>query len=301
MESSSVYKGLVYGGVASCVGETATMPVDVVKTRLQMDGAGGQRQYRGALQCAKALVLTEGPSVLFKGLSPALVRQSSYGSLRYGLYSPIRDSLGVPPGTPKMEIPLWKKIIAGGASGALASAAANPTDLIKVRLQTDGQLQKNDGSHNPKRFRGMTHAFFSIIREEGVLGLWKGVGPTVSRASVLAAAELSTYDEIKGRLLATPYFQDDIVCVALTSSISGLFCTVASSPFDVMKSRVMGQPLNRDGTGRFYRGMIDCFFKVAKEEGIMSFYNGFWPNFGRIVPHVVIAFMVMEKLKATFG
>eukprot|EP00957_Ditylum_brightwellii_P128014 9762953-Ditylum_brightwellii.AAC.1 len=145
MDNSNVLKGLLYGGIASCVAETCTMPVDVVKTRLQMDGAGGQRLYKGPLDCAGALVRAEGPSALFKGLPPALLRQSTYGSLRYGLYGPIRNSLGVEPGTPKTEIPMWKKVFAGGVAGALASAVANPTDLVKVRLQTDGQLKGKDG------------------------------------------------------------------------------------------------------------------------------------------------------------
>lgn len=74
-----------------------TMPVDVVKTRLQMDGSGGAvKQYTGSLDCAKKLVAAEGPSALLKGLPPALVRQSTYGSLRYGLYGPIKNSLGEP-------------------------------------------------------------------------------------------------------------------------------------------------------------------------------------------------------------
>ena len=95
MESGSVWKGLAYGGLSSCVAETFTMPIDVVKTRLQMDGSGGAvKQYSGTMDCASKLVKAEGPSSLFKGLPPALVRQSTYGSLRYGLYGPIRDSLG---------------------------------------------------------------------------------------------------------------------------------------------------------------------------------------------------------------
>ena len=56
-----------------------------------------------------------------------------------------------------------------------------------------------------------------------------------------------------------------------------------SSPFDVVKSRVMGQPLNPDGTGKLYGGMVDCFMKTSAAEGPMSLYNGFWPNFGRVV------------------
>ena len=115
---------------------------------------------------------------------------------------------------------------------------------------------------------------------------------------------------------------------------------VASSPFDVVKSRVMGQPLNPDGTGKLYGGMVDCFVKSSQAEGFMSLYNGFWPNFGRVVssarkhaarapcvggglaentagrvrasltfaprrcaqvPRVTIVFVVMEQLKKNFG
>ena len=301
MDSGSVVKGLFYGGFSSCVAETITMPVDVVKTRLQMDGAGGTRLYNGSLDCATKLAKAEGPSALFKGLPPALLRQSTYGSLRYGLYGPIRDSLGVKPGTPKSEIPLWKKIVAGGGSGALASAVANPTDLVKVRLQTDGQLKGPDGNFLPKKYSGMGHAFVSIVREEGVLGLWKGVGPTCGRATVLAAAELATYDEVKGRFLASGFFKEGLLCTVCTAFVSGFVSTVASSPFDVVKSRVMGQPLNPDGSGKLYSGMVDCFVKSSAKEGPMSLYNGFWPNFGRVVPRVTIVFIVMEQLKKNFG
>ena len=275
------------------------MPVDVVKTRLQMDGSGGSvKQYSGSMDCATKLVKAEGPSALFKGLPPALVRQSTYGSLRYGLYGPIKNQMGIPSSG---KVPLWKKIVAGGSAGAIASAVANPTDLIKVRLQTDGMVKDAEGKYLPKRFNGMVHAFTSIVKEEGVLALWTGVGPTVGRATALAAAELATYDEVKGQLLKSCYFQQGLLLTATTALASGYVSTVASSPFDVVKSRVMGQPLNPDGTGKLYSGMVDCFVKSSASEGPMSLYNGFWPNFGRVVPRVTIVFIVMEQLKKNFG
>ena len=59
------------------------MPIDVCKTRLQMDGAGGGvKLYNGTMDCAGKLVKSEGAGALFKGLPPALLRQSTYGSLR---------------------------------------------------------------------------------------------------------------------------------------------------------------------------------------------------------------------------
>lgn len=273
------------------------MPIDVVKTRLQMDGSGGSvKAYNGSLDCATKLVRSEGPTSLFKGLPPALLRQSTYGSLRYGLYGPIKDSMGIKAGEP---VPLWKKIVAGGGAGAIASAIANPTDLMKVRLQTDGMSKDEAGKLLPKRYTGMINCFSSIIKEEGVLALWTGVGPTTGRATVLAAAELASYDEAKGVL--SGFGMSGIVLVACTSFISGFISTVASSPFDVVKSRVMGQPLNPDGTGKLYSGMVDCFIKSSASEGPMSLYNGFWPNFGRVVPRVMIVFLVMEQLKSKFG
>lgn len=299
MESGSVLKGLFYGGFSSCVAETVTMPVDVVKTRLQMDGSGGSvKLYNGSADCASKLVKAEGPGALFKGLPPALVRQSTYGSLRYGLYGPIKNSLGIKAGE---KVPLYKKIIAGGGAGAIASAVANPTDLLKVRLQTDGMVKDAEGNYMPKRFTGMVHAFQTVVKEEGVLALWTGVGPTVGRATALAAAELATYDEVKTQLLATGYFTPGLLLTATTALASGYVSTVASSPFDVVKSRVMGQPLNPDGTGKLYSGMVDCFVKSSQAEGVMSLYNGFWPNFGRVVPRVMIVFLVMEQLKKNFG
>lgn len=337
MESSGVVKGLIYGGTASCIAETSecssaasppcillgppgvsdarrvsppratsvravTMPIDVVKTRLQMDGSGGAvKQYTGSMDCASKMVKSEGPSALFKGLPPALVRQSTYGSLRYGLYGPIKNSLGIDPKAPKDAIPLWKKIVAGGGAGAIASAIANPTDLMKVRLQTDGMMKDAEGNLLPKRYTGMVDCLIKIIKEEGVAALWTGVGPTVGRATALAAAELATYDEVKTQIMKRKLMEEGLPCHVFTAFVSGFVSTVVSSPFDVVKSRVMGQPLNPDGTGKLYGGMVDCFVKSSVNEGPMSLYNGFWPNFGRVVPRVTIVFICMEQLKAKFG
>jgi hypothetical protein len=151
------------------------------------------------------------------------------------------------------------------------------------------------GAFLPQKNNGMGHAFFSIVREKSVLGLWKGVGPTVGRATMLAAAELSTYDKVKVKLQRSPYFQEGLFTTLCTASVSGLLSNIASSPFDVVKSRVMGQPLNADGTGKLYTGMVDCFVKSAQTEGVISLCKGFWPNFGRVVPRVVIVFIVMEN------
>lgn len=120
-----------------------TMPIDVVKTRLQMDGAGGVKAYKGAVDCATQLVKAEGPGSLFKGLPPALLRQSTYGSLRYGLYGPIRNSLGARAKTegPAAGAPLPARMRSQTSRGpppltrtdVLATARSRPRPSARVR------------------------------------------------------------------------------------------------------------------------------------------------------------------------
>lgn len=53
------------------------MPIDVVKVRLQMQGADGTRQYKGLVDATLKTAQKEGLPALWKGLAPALVRQVS--------------------------------------------------------------------------------------------------------------------------------------------------------------------------------------------------------------------------------
>lgn len=63
----------------------------------------------------------------------------------------------------------------------------------------------------------------------------------------------------------------------------------------------MNQPTGPDGRGLHYRGMIDCFAKSARAEGVGALWKGFWPNYARVGPRVVIIFMVLERLRAEFS
>src|SRR3989338_767344 len=180
-----VWMGLAFGGVSSCVAEVVTIPIDVIKTRMQV--MSGIKPI-SARACARQLVQQQGIWSLFRGLSPALLRQSTYGSLRYGMYLPAKQVLV---DHLHMKEGMLLRVLSGSIAGCLSSILANPCDLVKVRMQTFGQMGAN------AQYSGLGSAFVDIVRTEGMLGLWKGVGPTAGRATVLAAVELSSYDTIR--------------------------------------------------------------------------------------------------------
>lgn len=151
---------------------------DVIKVRQQQAGASS----RNVLVTGVQVVRSEGLLALYKGVSAAVARGMLYGGLRIGLYGPIKHALGVS----SSESGLIRKIAAGMLGGALAAGVCNPTDLIKTRLQAQGST-----------LRGPFAVLGSVIRHEGVRGLWKGTTPSMARAALLTAAQCATYDEVK--------------------------------------------------------------------------------------------------------
>jgi hypothetical protein len=284
----------VFSGIACSAAEAVTLPIDVVKTRLQIDGElGHKRQYTGSFNALRVMARTEGIGSWWKGISPAILRQATYGTIRYGAYEPIKGIIAGD--TPKADLAMWQKLVAGTLSGAISSSLANPTDLVKVRMQADMGTGQN------RRYTGMWSAFRSIWRAEGWRGLYRGVGPTSARASVGAATELATYDEFKGYLTGSMGLDGSAVTTHLACSLlAGFITTLSISPFDVVKSRVMNQPVDASGKGKLYSGMLDCFAKSIRSEGPLSLWNGFLPNYARVGPRVVIIFMLLEQLRIWF-
>ncbi|PON62784.1 Mitochondrial brown fat uncoupling protein [Trema orientale] len=277
---------------AACFAEFCTIPLDTAKVRLQLqrkaatvDGAASPK-YRGLLDTVTTIAREEGLAALWKGIVPGLQRQCLYGGLRIGLYDPVKTFFV---GSAFIgDIPLYYKILAALLTGALAIAVANPTDLVKVRLQAEGKLPPGV----PRRYSGALNAYYTIVRQEGLGALWTGLGPNLARNAIINAAELASYDQMKQTILKIPGFMDNIFTHLLAGLGAGLFAICIGSPIDVVKSRMMG-----DST---YKNTIDCFFKTLKNEGIFAFYKGFLPNLSRFGSWNVIMFLTLEQTKNFF-
>lgn len=86
-------------------------------------------------------------------------------------------------------------------------------------------------------YKNVFDALLRIIKEEGLLTLWRGAIPTMGRAMVVNAAQLASYSQAKQALLETGYFRENIMLHFASSMISGLVTTAASMPVDIAKTR----------------------------------------------------------------
>ncbi|KAI5682676.1 hypothetical protein M9H77_03904 [Catharanthus roseus] len=274
---------------AACFAEVCTLPLDTAKVRLQLqkkaiEGEGAALpKYRGLLGTVGTIAREEGVAALWKGVVPGLHRQCLFGGLRIGMYEPVKnfyvgkDHIG--------DVPLSKKILAALTTGALGITVANPTDLVKVRLQAEGKLPPGV----PRRYSGALDAYSKIVRQEGFTALWTGLGPNIARNAIINAAELASYDQVKQTILKIPGFTDNVVTHLFAGLGAGFFAVCIGSPVDVVKSRMMGDSA--------YKSTLDCFVKTLKNDGPLAFYKGFIPNFGRLGSWNVIMFLTLEQAK----
>jgi len=172
-------------------------------------------------------------------------------------------------------------------AGCVGGFAGNPADIVNIRMQADGKRPVAER-------RNYKHAIDGLIRitkSEGALSLWSGLSPNLVRAMFITSGQLASYDIFKAKLLATPYFQDNITTHFTASLMAGFVATAVTAPVDVIKTRIMNAPANQ------FRGLIDCGIKVFRAEGARGFVKGFVPAYVRLGPHTILTFLVFEKLK----
>mmetsp|Transcript_559 Transcript_559/g.2139 ORF Transcript_559/g.2139 Transcript_559/m.2139 type:complete len:313 (-) Transcript_559:86-1024(-) len=292
-----LWKSFGASAFSACTAELLTLPFDTGKVRLQLQGTptpGVAPKYKGLVGTVGTIAKEEGAAALWKGWQPGLHRQCLFGGLRIGLYDPVKSQVSrLMDGKGAAESSFGAKVVSGLITGGVAISIANPTDLVKVRLQAQGrQALAEAGKAPPKpKYPSAMAAYRMIAKEEGIAGLWTGVVPNITRNSVINATELATYDQVKQMLLASKIVDDNVFCHILSGLGAGLCACIVGSPVDVVKSRVMG-----DSVG-MYSGTVDCFVKTMKNDGIMAFYKGFIPNFTRLGSWNVAMFLTLEQVK----
>jgi solute carrier family 25 oxoglutarate transporter 11 len=269
----------INGGLSGMVATTVIQPVDMVKVRLQLAGEGAKTGPKPTPISVTREILAQGKvRDLYTGLSAGLLRQAVYTTARLGLFDTFMKSLTLRAKEQGKNVGFGERAAAGLSAGGLAALVGNPADLALIRMQSDGLKPVAER----KNYKSVIDALSSIAKNEGIIKLWAGSSPTVVRAMALNFGQLAFFSEAKQRL--KDYDMGPKAKTLTASAIAGFFASFFSLPFDFVKTRLQKQSRRPDGTMP-YRSMVDCFQKVAKEEGITRFYRGFSTYYVRIAPH----------------
>lgn len=268
------------GGSAGIAATCIVQPIDLLKNRMQLSGT--KTSIRSVL---KSIQKNEGLLAMYSGLSAGILRQATYTTTRLGTYTWLCELV-----SKDSQPNFFMKALVGATAGCVGAFVGTPAEVTLIRMTADGRLPVAER----RNYKNAFHAIFRIFNEEGLLALWRGTIPTMGRAIVVNAAQLSSYAQSKEMLLETGYFQDGTPLHFVSSMISGLITTIASMPIDIAKTRIQNMKIV-NGQPEF-KGTGDVIVKIYKNEGLFSLWKGFWPYYLRLGPHTILTFIFFEKL-----
>lgn len=266
-------------GAATCV---LFQPLEVVKTRLQV--VDGPRL--GALRLLADVARSEGVRGLYAGLSPNLVGGTLSWGLYFSLYSLAKDVVGGET-TPQ-------RLAAAGAAGVAAAAATNPLWVAKTRLT----LQRNvPGATGVAPYRGLADCLLRTGREEGMRGLYAGIGPSLALVSH-NAIQMAAYEHLRGSEAFRTACGGGAGApgdapTAAAGAASKLLASCVTYPMQVYRTRLQ----QRGSGGGGGSGRRDALVAAARARGPSVLYAGFGPHLARMLPNSACTFVVFERVR----
>ncbi|KAF5003566.1 hypothetical protein FDECE_9893 [Fusarium decemcellulare] len=251
------------GSVAGAFGAFMVYPIDLVKTRLQNQRGAqpGQRLYKNSIDCFQKVVRNEGFRGLYSGVLPQLVGVAPEKAIKLTVNDLARKMLSDKNG----NIPLWAEMVAGGSAGGCQVVFTNPLEIVKIRLQVQGEVAKTvDGA--PKR------SAMWIVRNLGLVGLYKGASACLLRDVPFSAIYFPTYSHLKKDFFGESATNKLGVLQLLTAgAIAGMPAAYLTTPCDVIKTRLQVEA--RKGEAQ-YTGLRHAAKTIWKEEGFTAFFKG---------------------------
>jgi hypothetical protein len=183
-------------------------PIELVKTRMQVSGAGIGPTISGVME-------NGGLRAFYKGIPFGYGRELSYTSVKLGAYAPMRDLIGA--GEP--DSPFYLKFLAGAITGGLGSILGNPFDVMKTLAQTS------------KGSESLGALVTNMYKDQGINGFYRGLQVNIMRACILNATKMGCYDMAKGYVAdSSGWTRKDPRTVFCSSFIAGLFMTITVAP-----------------------------------------------------------------------
>lgn len=212
------------------------------------------------------------------------MRQITYSTTRFGVYEELKEVSST--ATSKPSFPAL--IAMASTSGFLGGVAGNPADILNVRMQNDASLPKAERRNYKHAIDGLTR----MVREEGMHSLFRGVWPNSTRAVLMTASQLASYDIFKKELLERTSMGDTLATHFTASFLAGFVATTVCSPVDVIKTRIM--------SAKTREGFLPLLGRIMKQEGFGWVFKGWVPSFIRLGPHTIATFMFLEQHKKLY-
>lgn len=272
------------GGFCASITHIITTPLDVVKTRMQVNPG----EFSSLTDGIKKIFAKQGPAGLAQGMAPTGCGFLLQGGLKYGFYEFFKDILSQ--SSPKLKegeqpkLPIPQMIIAGSAAEILGTTALLPFEAARIRIVAD-----------PGYAKGMFNVMGKLISQQGIAGIYGGILPilckqvpfTITQFLVFEFVASSLYRQLSERM-------DDVGAkfgtqITLGSALlAGVSASLVSQPGDTVLSVISKAP----GTN---------VLAAIKKLGPAGLYLGSSARCVHVTCFIVAQFLIYDSIKRACG
>ncbi|CAK9064537.1 unnamed protein product [Durusdinium trenchii] len=288
------YASFVAAGVAATAELLVMQPLDVVKTRMHLQGDGIKTgdNFQGTLAAMRGIQRAEGLPGLWRGFVPGLCVVIPRRGFKFVFYDAFISILWK---GEKQKAPFQHSLVAGGLAGASEACIITPLECLKIGMQSE----KAAGS----AATGMATFAMAMVRTGGVASLYAGLGATVAKHTAHSCFYFAAFHETKKFAPKGSSRFQQICWDLLSGFIAGCAAATANNPFDVVKTRqqvVAASALSSHAAGQEFATGPTSIGAVAlgliRQDGLSGLYKGYVAKVARLGPGSALIFCVYEQV-----
>lgn len=282
------------GGISGAVAKTATAPIERVKLIIQTQDAnpliksGEVKRYTGIGDCFKRVMAEQGISAFWRGNFTNVIRYFPTQAFNFAFKDTIKNLF--PQYSSKTDFGKFFMVnmASGGLAGAGSLCIVYPLDYARTRLASDvGSTQRS--------FNGLGDCLIKTAKGPGgVMSLYNGFGVSVIGIIPYRGVYFGMFDSLMG---INPYGKEKgfigLASKFTIAQITAITAGYASYPMDTVRRRLQMQS-EKPKAEWLYKGTLDCFAKVAKEEGVTALFKGAGANALRTVGSALVLVLYGE-------
>lgn len=209
------YRETVAGAGAGMVGTLIGYPFDAVKTTMQTSGVS-----RSMFATFRHIFVAEGAAAFYRGIASPMVALTILNTLNFTSYAVACKFLGIEKSVSTLQ-PLY--FLAGSSVGPLAALVSTPFELVKIQMQIS------------KQYSSSMTAARCIIRENGLVSLYRGHFVNTSRECLFLGTYFMTYEHMRCSISKIIPLS---VAIPISGGFAGSFGWFLSFPLDCLKSNI---------------------------------------------------------------
>jgi len=279
-EKSHFFIDFLMGGVSAAVSKTAAAPIERVKLLIQnqdeMIKSGRLSEpYKGIGECFSRTIKEEGFGSLWRGNTANVIRYFPTQALNFAFKDYFKRLFNFK----KDRDGYWKwfagNLASGGAAGASSLFFVYSLDYARTRLANDSKAAKKGGE---RQFNGLVDVYKKTLKSDGIAGLYRGFSISCVGIIVYRGLYFGLYDSLKPVVL-TGGLQDSFFASFALGWVITNGAGLASYPIDTVRRRMM----MTSGEAVKYKGSVDAFTQILKNEGAKSLFKGAGANILRAI------------------